>query len=218
MTYTRVGTSTATGVTTGQTSVTIVKSAVGNLFVLWIEVSSLTIVPTAITGGGVTGWNISTYAPGSFGTATLLWGTVSATGSAAATITYSAAIGSTGINTSYTEYHSSTGSTWLMDVFGGAVNITSVTTAQYPSLTPSVSGELYVGKEFDAASASTAGSTPGCTYAADSSSYYWVFNPNTTAVLAPTCGLTGSGPYITTAAIFTTGTLTTANSDFFMIF
>jgi hypothetical protein len=132
---------------------------------------------TGAVAGGMTGQR--TYGTGFFGGDLELWtGVVTATGSTTFTATYTASIAS-----QLTLY-------WLQQWTTGVPTIWSIgtlqvlnqayggggTTVLYPSITPAVAGELYLGY-VATNSAPSAGSTSGYLYSWDFNNGYWVSNP-----------------------------------------
>lgn len=94
----------------------------------------------------------------------------------------------------------STNGTWAIDTSGTSTTTSSVTTVNYPSLTPLNSSELYTGYAYGGGTMS-AGSTSGFTYVATGSSKYLAYDTNITGgtAYAPTATQT-SGVYASIAA------------------
>lgn len=121
---------------------------VGNLLVVAGGVKSATIHYTTLSGGGVTTW---THLVGPFVGTSGTWsqdmwmGVVTTAGSS--TITFSASGALTGLTTGmeaqeFTVNNSAV--TWALDTTGTSSN-TASTTLTFPSMTPALSGEIYMG-------------------------------------------------------------------------
>lgn len=91
------------------------------------------------------------------------------------------------------EYTNGTGSStaWTKDVVGASQNDTSSTTVTFPSLTPSGSGELYVGFGRNTNTA-TGGTTTGFTFDTSSNGIPYIYDPSVSAVVSPTGERTAS--------------------------
>ena len=77
-----------------------------------------------------------------------------------------------------------TSTVWAKDVSASATNDAASSTITYPSLTPSSSGELYVGFS-RASSASAPGTTPGFTYESPSANNLYVYDPSVSSSVSP---------------------------------
>jgi len=144
---------------------------VGDLIVL--EVLTDNSAPcTSISGGGCT-WNrVSATIAGLVNggrEAVVFFGTVTATGSATATLSFSGTPSS--IRAAGQEFRSSVG-TWTLDQQS---TLDNSGTSALPALTPVGSGELYFGYFFDS-NAVAAGSTAGYTYNSDIHNNGVIFN------------------------------------------
>lgn len=141
-------------------SLTMNNQAVGNLLIVEvINFSNSTVWATGLTGGGATWVQAGTRLIGSSNTntAVVFFGTVTATGSATTSVTWSGATPSL-YGIAGQEFHSTVGS-WVLDQ-QGSIDQPAASGGTWASLTPSVAGELYFGYAADG-SAASAGSTTG---------------------------------------------------------
>jgi hypothetical protein len=132
---------------TAKTTLAVSPSAVGNTFVLSTMVVSTTVTVSSVSGGGVTTSKLTSAVDSASGAEEELWlGPITATGSSTITVTYSGSISGKNSELDAQEYSSSAGAstTWAKDVVGSHTNSSS-TTVTFPSLTPTGSGELYIG-------------------------------------------------------------------------
>ena len=155
-------------------SLTVSNQAVGNLLVAEVISYDNVVWCTGLTGGGVTWTLAGVKFAGSTNAwyATVFFGHVTATGAGTAVPSWSGT--APAFEIAGHEFHSTVGS-WALDKQG---NLDSAGTANWPSLTPAGSGELYFGFSIEKATAS-AGSTTGFTYGlnADTDGDCGAFNP-----------------------------------------
>jgi len=177
-------------------------------------VASSSITVASVSGGGATWQKLTNTVDG---VDVELWlGTVTTTGSSTITVSYSGSISSTSVELSAQEYTSSTGPTtvWSSDVVGNAHNDSSSTTVTFPSLTPSTSGELYVGYA-RVQNTGAAGSTSGFTYDVTSpNTNVYIFNPSVSGAVSPAAAQSPSGTSVSVGALLRAGspTVTTAST------
>ncbi len=102
------------------------------------------------------------------------------------TVRFSKPIAGTRVELAAQEFSSSSGATtaWAEDVGASTTNDTASSTITYPSLSPSSSGELYVGFS-RTSSASVAGTTPGFTYESPSANNLYVYDPSVSSKVSP---------------------------------
>ena len=183
------------------TSLAVAPSNVGDLLIFYSHATNNVSV-SSVSGGGVTTWTKTTSgANGTNAGSVEMWrGVVTSAGAATVTVTYSSSPGTNEIVVEEFTMHS-TNSTWAIDNSGVYYNSTTSTTVDYPSLTPTNSGELYTGYAW-AGSSMSAGTTAGYTYVATSASHYLAYNPNVTGGSAtqPTATQSTAGYYISVAA------------------
>jgi hypothetical protein len=147
----------------GLSSFSLTPHAVGDLILIEVVCySSGTFYPTALSSSNVT-WS-APWVPFA-GTvniyrANVFIGNVTAASAATVTISYSGSVSGT-MAWAGQEFSSTVGA-WAAD--GSQGNLDSSGTADWPSLTPSVSGDIYFGYSFSQSGSSTAGSTSGYTY------------------------------------------------------
>lgn len=207
MTFTAVGTKSESGVTTGQATVSVTTTNLGDLAVEFVVLGVASNSVTGITGGGVGTWTqIGTQVTDPGPISLQMWyGTVTSVGTSNATLTFNSAIGST-VRVSCCQQFSAglgSGTIWSVDASGKLSNAAS-TTVTYPTLTPSSGTDLYVG--FSAASSSrTVGSTAGYVYQALTSSAFdiIVYDLAVSAASHPVSTQASSGVSATYAALFT---------------
>jgi hypothetical protein len=177
MTFAPVG-SIFGGEGTALASFSLTPSAVGDLILIEVVCyGSGTFAPTALSSSNVT-WS----APWTAFTGTVnpdranvFMGKVTSTSAATVTITFSGSVA--GVVAYAGQEFSSTVGSWAAD--GSQGNLDSAGTANWPSLTPSVSGDIYFGYAFSETGSSTAGSTSGYTYStnADTLGDCLAYNP-----------------------------------------
>lgn len=132
--------------------------AVGDILLVYGRISSTTTTITSVTGGNVVSWNklFSTVVNGV--TLYCYWGVVNATGTSTTTINLSTA---TTCEFVFDEFTTGGTPTWAVATSSTASGTS--TTLACPSLTPSASGEAYLGY-MRAANTASVGSTAGFTY------------------------------------------------------
>lgn len=133
----------------GQGSLAITTSAIGDLIVVTADVTSPTITLTGVSGGNAGSWT-QVCAPlydSAVANSQSMWkGVVTSTGAGTLTFTYSAAIGTTGVQRVFQMFHSSNGAstTWTVEASNEQVNA-AATTGSFPTLTAGGTGRLYFG-------------------------------------------------------------------------
>ncbi len=186
---------------TSVTTITDSPASIGNLVVFYSHTAN-TVNVNSISGGGVGSWTkVTAYSAGGTPGNIEMWrGVVTTTGSGTITVTYS---GTAGTNEIVAEEYSmgSANGTWAIDTSGTSTTTSSVTTVNYPSLTPLNSSELYAGYAYGGGTMST-GSTAGFTYVATGASKYLAYDTSVTGgtTYAPTTPQT-SGVYASVAAV-----------------
>ena len=145
-------------------SIALTNQAAGNLLLIEVHnFQNTTVSPVSMTGGGAT-WVLlgTTFTSGPAGynaVHAIFAGTVTATGSQTATVTWSGTAPTTNFLLEGREFHSSVGS-WSLDAQGNYGQNSSNT---WSLLAPGSAGELYFGSEVNASTA-VGGSTPGYVY------------------------------------------------------
>lgn len=189
MTWSAAGSFLQTTGSGGSASLFTSPVAVGNVVFLGILTYSSggnTDTVTGITGGNYTWAQIGTVVQDTtgFGYGTLVFwqGTATATGSSSATIT--ATSSSDFLYCAGFEYHSTVGA-WSVDA-QGHIDTTS-SNPDWPTLTPSGSGRLYVGYSYSPAGA-VAGSTPGFVYEIDNNGFGYGYDLSVGAAYTPVWG------------------------------
>jgi hypothetical protein len=171
------------------TSLTVAPTATGQLVLVEVVAESNTVFCNGISGGNSTWVQLGTNFLGTVTDAyfcSVFAGKSTATGSAAATLTFS---GTTPVIRCAGQIFSSTVGSWALD--GSQGNLNSAGTNTSPSLTPAGAGDLYFGYFIDEGTA-TAGATSGYTYDVDAHSNGLCFNPAcTSAAQAPVWGDSG---------------------------
>lgn len=194
MTTTAVG-SLVSSTTAGATTLDVSPATVGDVLLLVVKVKSGSITVSSVAGGGATwakavGWTDATT---DSGLRLEVWvGTITATGAAPITITFSASTAGLSTDIACQEFDSGLGTatTWSVDTSGH--NSGSGTAISLPSLTPAAAGEIYFGYGWSGGS-SSAGSTTGYTYDQLSNGNYVIFDPScTSAAQAPTFSQTSN--------------------------
>lgn len=220
MTFTRVGTATAVRKTSGQTSASFTTTAAGNLFVVAVQTESASLASTTLSAANVTGFAMAGTAHSNSGGANTLlwWGVTNAASTVTATLGFSGTPGSTGVEASYTEYHSSVAGVWSLVNTLTTVLATTSTTISWAALSASTGTQLYVGKEYDTGSTTTAGSTSGCTYVSDSAGYIWVYDLALTGSVTPTCTVSPAASYNAMGAVFANTLVGMTADNFFPFF
>jgi hypothetical protein len=170
-----------------ETTLGVSPTAVGDVFVAAVRVFSDPFTVTSMSGGGVTTWNriagpeTDTY-PGDPSNREIWLGRITATGAATITVTYSST------PTVLTEimaqqFHSTLGASALWGLVGtewDLLNSTSTAAPLGPSLTATVSGQLYwCHMTFEQTSSN--GSTSGFTYVDAPHGNKAMYNPNVSA-------------------------------------
>jgi hypothetical protein len=154
----------------GSSSVSLSPAGIGHLILMEVITLGGSAVPSSVSGGGAT-WTQLRSVAGSVNSgdgAAVFAGQVTATGSHAATLTFSGT--PSDIAVTGREFSSTVGS-WALDT-SGTLDLGSGT-VDFPSLAPAGSGELYFG--FMGGNAVT-GSTSGYTYFLDADSWGMCFN------------------------------------------
>jgi RHS repeat-associated protein len=170
---------------TGNTTLAVTPEHVGDALVLSVMAQDPTVSVTSVSGGGAT-WQPITST--SYGYEIEMWlGTVTTTGSSTITVTFSSSVASTGVELDSQEYASSTGAstTWGIDKTGYLKNTASSSTLTYPTLSPTGTGELYVGFA-NAPEWADTGSTSGFTYVTSDWGDQLIYDPSVSASVSPT--------------------------------
>lgn len=213
--------------TTGQTARTFAAGTVGDLRVLAVLTESSTIHVSSLSGGGVTTWtragSVNAVSSGTFGAASeaeLWYGRVTSSGTAL-TITYSATIGSTPVQTYRMDFRSSNGGSNITFAANGFVqtgNTTSSSPWNWPSLTTTRAGQLVVGAGWDngPTGGTSSGSSTGYTYVQDSNQNYHLYRLVTAASEAesPTVTFTGTNGWASLLVIFDDEMISVSDAGF----
>ena len=114
-------------------------------------------------------------------------GPISKTGSSVVSVHFSRDVSGTNVELNAQEFTNGAGSTtaWADDLSAGAKNDTASSSITYPTLTPTSSGELYVGFS-QASSSSSAGVTPGFVYENANRKSLYIYDPNVSSSVSPT--------------------------------
>ena len=151
----------------------VTAQAVGDVILLHVTTEG-SAAPTGVSGGGATWTQVGTTVSGSVNagfSAAVFEGTVTAAGTAQATVTTSGTPSAVRIGGQ--EYNPGSGQT---GVLVSQANLDVAGTGTGPSITPTGSDELYSFYGFDTGTGS-AGSTPGYTYQVDSNGNVYTFDP-----------------------------------------
>ena len=162
---TSVGT-TAGAAAKGISTLAVSPKQLGDLLVLLVKVDSSTLKATSVSGGGVGSWTLAATYAGYANRQFSIWtGVVTSTGSATITVGFSGSVSAVEVGLEGQEFTSSLGTStaWGVDTSGGISNPSGSTTT-FASLTPTGTGELYLGFNSVFQANATAGSTPGFTY------------------------------------------------------
>ena len=193
--------------TSGSTTVGYTSTSLGDVVILGVTVGSTSVHSTAISGGGCTTWTrLAGPVSDTTEIASLdLWmGTVTAAATAVtATVTYSAAIGTLGVELEGQQFTAGLGAStvWAVDKFGTLDNTIGSTTMLYPSLVATGSAELYVGLGVPSGVGS-AGASTGFTYLVDTVfSNVLAYNLAASGTLAPTAANSTATQSISAAAL-----------------
>ncbi|HTZ10130.1 MAG TPA: hypothetical protein VMB72_13730, partial [Acidimicrobiales bacterium] len=176
---------------TGVTTLGLSPQHVGDLLALAVKADSSSATVSAVAGGGVSSWSRAQASTGYSGHDLEIWtGVVTAAGSSTVTVSFAAGVSSTETALLAEEF-STTGTSWAVDTGAGISNASS-TTATYPKLTPSGSGELYFG--YDAiAQTGAAGSTSGFSYAVTTDADVATWDTAVSAAVQPTAKQSPAG-------------------------
>ena len=147
--------------------------AVGDVILLHVTTEG-GAPPAGISGGGATWTQVGTTLRGSVNSgfsAAVYEGTVTAAGTATATVTTSGT--PSAVRIAGQEYNPGSGQTGVL-VSQASLDVTGTSTG--PSITPAGSGELYSFYGYDTGTGS-AGSTPGYTYEVDDNGNVYTYDP-----------------------------------------
>ena len=204
---------------TGHTTMSVSPVTLGDALVLSVEVASASISVSSVAGGGVGSWSKLEAYNGYSGHDLELWmGTVTATGSATVTVTFSGSVSSITTELTSQELHRRR---WDRPRRGPrTAPRASPTTSRPPSPSRASprpgSRELYAGFA-SAATTAGAGTTSGYTYDVTSGANLFLYNPSVSAVTAPTgvaspSGTSGAVGALITAAPGSVGTISALGS------
>jgi hypothetical protein len=185
---------------TGLSTLSVSPQQVGDAMVLSLNVNSPSVTVSSVSGDGAT-WHKLTSSDNGTTDAELWYATVSTTGSTTITVTYSSSVASIVVGLQAQEFASTYGSatTWSSDVVG-SLNNTSSSAVAFPSLTPTGTGELYVGYA-GTTSTAVAGTTIGFTYYVTGTTGLLAGNPNVSAASGPTATQTTAGTSVAVGAL-----------------
>ncbi len=172
---------------TGVSSLSVSPEAVGDALVLTLKVSSATATATSVSGGGVTTWTkVTSFADNASHDLEIWLGTVTSAGSSQISVSYSSSVSSDSVELTAQEFTAGLGSatSWLVDQAGGQNNASSTTVAS-PPLTPTGTGELYVGYSRSPGQV-LAGTTSGFTYDPTALGNMFLYDPDVSGAVAPT--------------------------------
>ncbi len=176
-------------VKTGGDTLSVSSPTVGDAWVLAVRVSNAAINVSSVSGGGAgSNWTKLTQVSDPTQNRDIeQWlGPISKHGPPEVTVHFSKPIAETRVELAAQEFAGSGGTStvWAKDVSASATNDAASSTITYPSLTPSSSGELYVGFS-RASSASAPGTTPGFTYESPSANNLYVYDPSVSSSVSP---------------------------------
>ena len=180
----------------GGTTLASDPQAQGDVLVVTVD-SHAAFPASSVSGGGVTTWNKAVQFVSARGHDIELWyGTVTTPGSADITFTWPSP-GVSGLWTEYTDQEFSSGfgvrTIWSVDNGQAAsVNGTLSTALPYPTLTPSLSGDLYYGFA-GIPNNPVEGSTPGFTYSINGGLNVICYDTNVTSTVSPTASQSPAG-------------------------
>lgn len=171
----------------------------GDLMILFVAPQKSNTVNT-VSGGGVSTWTKITSTIN--GTGMEMWrGVVSSTGSSTISVSLSGASGINELAAMEFTTGSTTGS-WVVDTSNTQYNSTSSTTVTYPDLTPQSTKDLYVGYARGGATSISAGSTSGFTYLSGSQAFtQGIYNTSVSAAIQPTSTQSTSSTSVTAGAL-----------------
>ena len=178
----------------GTTTLAVSPQHAGDLLTLVVKVESSTITVASVTGGGVSSWaRAEGPYTGYAGHDLEIWtGPVNTAGASSITVGFSGSV-STVYTALASQEFSASGSSLVWSVDNGAgISNASSTTATFPKLTPSGTGELYFGYAAVANTAS-AGSTTGFTYATTSDGDVSAYDTSVSAAVQPTSSQSPAG-------------------------
>jgi hypothetical protein len=187
---------------TGVTTLAVGAPDTGHTLVLVVRAASASVTATSVSGGLVSTWSQAT---GFTDTLTasrvdIFYGTVTGSGSATATVTFSGSVATTSTEICAQEFASSVPNTaWLIGAAGAKTNGTG-TTLTFPTLTAGISGQLYFGYAYVANNA-VAGATAGYTYNVTTSNNLVVFNPAANGPTTPSAAQSPSGNWTTVGVV-----------------
>ncbi|HET6874934.1 MAG TPA: IPT/TIG domain-containing protein [Acidimicrobiales bacterium] len=188
----------------GGTTLNISPQAAGDLLVLNID-SHAPFAASSVDGDGIT-WNLAAQFVSARGHDIEMWyGTATSPGAAVVTVTWPSP-GDAGYWTEYTaqEFSSAYGAqtTWTVDNGQAAtLNVPDSTTVSYPTLTPSVNGDLYYGYAGIPNNA-IAGTTPGFSWMISAGGNPIAYDPNVNSVESPSAAQSPDGKAEVIAALF----------------
>ena len=188
---------------TGLSTLSVSPQGKGDAIVLGVKISSSSVTVSSVSGGNATWAKLTNSVDSSQTRDVELWlGTVSSLGTANISLSYSGSVSSVNVDLDAQEYTNGTGlaTTWTKDVVGASQNDTSSTTVTFPTLTPTLTHELYVGFGRDANTAS-AGSTSGFTYNISANGNFYIYDPNVSSAVSPTASQSPSGVSLTVGAL-----------------
>lgn len=206
MAITAVG-SPATWDAVAATTIPVSPTTVGNALLLTTRIAGAPTI-TAVSGGGVTTWTrvAGPSVDTAFSATHEMWlGTITATGSATITITFSASVAGMVVSLVSFEFAAGAGVTWARDgTQSGFTNTASSTNCNYPSLTATSSGELYY-SQCDTDQPAAAGSTSGFTYVSTGTWRIHAYNLNVSAgaITGPTSTQSPAAPSCAIAVLIT---------------
>jgi hypothetical protein len=190
---------------TSLTTLAVTPKTVGDLLVVSAEESLSGITLSSVSGGGVTTWTKAVQFAGTLDTSTDVetwYGKVTTAGASTVTFTWSSSI--SGHHPEYTAQEFTAGlganTVWAVDKTG-TLNGASSASLPLPSLTPSTSGELYVGYAV-AANTGSAGSTSGFTYAVTGEANVVAYDTNVSGAVSPVAAQSPAGTSSSVGVLF----------------
>jgi phosphate transport system substrate-binding protein len=174
----------------GGSTLPVSAPVVGNAWVLAVRVKNSSTEVASISGGGVgSHWTkLARVGDAKQNEDLEEWlGPISKTGSSPITVQFSRGVSGTPVELAAQQFTNGTGDStvWTGDTGAGAKNDIASSTITYPTLTPAMSGELYVGFS-QASSSSSAGATTGFSYENASAKGLYVYGSNILSSVSPT--------------------------------
>jgi hypothetical protein len=204
-----VGSLATINTTNAGTTLAVNPQNLGDVMVVTVETGANATL-SSVSGGGVASWvKVMSWIPA--GADREIWfGAVTAVGASTITFSWTGALGTHNVEYSAMEFKADRPVTWASTTSNEIHNTAVSTNMPMPSLTPAVSGELYVGLAV-VATGPTGGTTPGYTFAPTAWGNTYVYNPAcTSAAQAPVATQSAPGGGSDVLAVMIEATAVTA--------